>query len=73
MSQTNNIGRRMKIRRAVFAITQEELAKALGITQGYLSDMERGRNVVPSKMLDKIAAALQCRPEDLLNEKRHLA
>lgn len=73
MNAATNLGRRIKIRRAVLAVTQNELAQALGITQGYLSDMERGRRAIPGEMLNRIAAALQCQPEDLLNEKRRLA
>ena len=67
------IGRRIKIRRAVLAMTQADLAQALGITQAYLSYIERGERPIDADMLTRIAAALQCETADLMNEKRKLA
>jgi DNA-binding XRE family transcriptional regulator len=46
-------------------MTQAELGKAIGITQGYLSDLEKGRRRRPAALLSKIARALGV-PIDLL-------
>ena len=67
------IGHRIKIRRAVLNLNQAKLAQLLGITQSYLSRMERGDRPIDAEMLDKMAQALECNTSDLLNEKRRLA
>ena len=67
------IGHRIRIRRAVLNMTQDKLAEILGISQGYLSFMERGSRPIDAEMLEKIAEALECDTSDLLNEKRRLA
>lgn len=67
------IGHRIKIRRAVLRMSQTKLAQALGITQAYLSYMERGDRPIDTEMLSQIAKALNCETDDLLNEKRRLA
>ena len=67
------IGHRIKIRRAVLEMSQAKLAQALGITQAYLSYMERGERPINSETLSQIAQALNCEADDLLNEKRKLA
>ena len=67
------IGHRIKIRRAVLEMSQAELAEALGITQAYLSYMERGERTIDAEMLSRIAATLKCETADLMNEKRRLA
>jgi transcriptional regulator with XRE-family HTH domain len=67
------IGHRIKIRRAVLGMTQAQLAQALGVTQVYLSYMERGERPISTEMLSQIAMALNCEADDLMNEKRRLA
>jgi len=47
------------------AMTQAELAVAIGITQGYLSDLEAGKRKGPVALHQKIAQALGV-PVDLL-------
>ena len=66
------IGHRIKIRRAVLSLSQAELAQTLGISQSYLSYMEKGKRPIDAEILDKIAEALECDTSDLLNEKRRL-
>lgn len=39
-------------------LTQKELAARIGINQGYLSDMERGKRSIGRKMAQRIAAIL---------------
>lgn len=68
-----DVGHRIRIRRTVLKMTQGELAGTLGISQNHLSNMENGNRTISTEMLDRIAEVLQCRPEDLLNEKRRLA
>jgi len=41
-------------------MTQKELAKALGIQQHHLSEMEHGKRPVSIKMAKKLAGALDC-------------
>jgi transcriptional regulator with XRE-family HTH domain len=66
------IGRRIRIRRAVLDMSQAELAQALGITQAYLSYMERGARTIDAAMLTKIAAVLKCKTTDLMSENPRL-
>lgn len=42
--------------------TQREVARAAGITQGFLSDLERGANRPTPEMRDRLAAALGVDP-----------
>lgn len=50
-------------------ITQQGLAKALNITQGYLSSIESGRNTFPDDKVDELQALFQdIRLEDYENE-----
>jgi transcriptional regulator with XRE-family HTH domain len=46
--------------------TQEELALRVGITQGYLSEMESGSRNVSLDMLDQVCAAFEANPVDML-------
>ena len=68
-----DLGHRIRIRRTVLKMTQGELAGTLGISQNHLSNMENGNRTISTEILDRIAEALRCRPDDLLNEKRRLA
>src|SRR5258708_39780105 len=54
--------------------TQEETAERLGVTQAYLSMMERGRRVVPAELARKAAELLRAPATTLpLREGRHTA
>lgn len=60
-----NVGRAIKIARAKFSISQQELARKAHISPNYLSLIEKGRK--PSiKALESIAKALNIPPEELL-------
>jgi transcriptional regulator with XRE-family HTH domain len=50
--------------------TQEELALQVGITQGYLSEMESGVRNVSLDMLDQVAAALHTHPDEMLRRRK---
>lgn len=53
-----NINRKIKELRLDRGYTLEELAKAAGLTKGYLSRMERARKAPPFSTLESIAVAL---------------
>lgn len=54
---------RLKAVRLWRGMTQTELAKAAGIGQGYLSDMESGRRPVSAEALAALSAKLNVPPE----------
>ncbi|MEY8763416.1 MULTISPECIES: helix-turn-helix domain-containing protein [Clostridium] len=49
-------------------ITQQKLAKKLGISRSYLGDIESGRTIPNDEIIDKIAKALNVSPEYLKGE-----
>jgi transcriptional regulator with XRE-family HTH domain len=53
--------------------TQEEAAERLGVTQAYLSMMERGRREVPARLARKAAGLLNAPPTTLPLRKERLA
>lgn len=57
----SNIGARVKAARKARGLSQSDLAKAIGITQPTLSNLEGGRNTSSVKILD-MARALQVSP-----------
>jgi transcriptional regulator with XRE-family HTH domain len=48
-----NVGRRIRELRGLY-ITQEELAKRIGVSQGHLSYMERGEKEIGAEILLRI-------------------
>lgn len=54
------IGRRIQQRRKELNITQEALSEKIGVTVGYVSQIERGITKVNLDMLAKIADILNC-------------
>jgi transcriptional regulator with XRE-family HTH domain len=46
-------------------MTQGRLARAVGINQSYISLLENGERPLTDDLLQKISAALGCKPEDL--------
>jgi len=73
MTKDERIGRRIKVRRAVLDISQASLAQRADIAQSYVSMIEAGERPLTADVLERIAEALECEPEDLLNERRRLA
>ena len=49
----------VRVWREYRGMTLERLAKASGLSKGYLSDLERGNRAGPTRTLRKIAAALK--------------
>ena len=70
--KTMGAGSRIKELRTVKGMTQEQLAKAAGITQPSLSDLERGESKVPrGSTLIKLAIALESNPNYIETGKGH--
>jgi transcriptional regulator with XRE-family HTH domain len=63
------VGHRIRVRRVDLTMSQEDLAEALGISQGYLSNLERGQRSLDVKLLERIAQALKCSMAALLGEE----
>ena len=47
-------------------LTLEELGEIVGVTNGALSQLERGKIAYTQPMLEALAVALQCEPRDLI-------
>ena len=73
MTKNERIGRRIKVRRALLDISQADLAQRAGIAQSYVSMIEAGERPLTAAVLNRIAKVLECKPEDLLNERRKIA
>lgn len=56
----------IRLLRKRFKVTQDQLANHLGITQSYLSMLERGERRIDLDLAVKIAAALGCSVDDLI-------
>lgn len=50
-------------------LTQAQLAEAVGIDRSLLNKIERGRRNHPRRVVEAIAARLECAPDDLI--RRH--
>ena len=60
------LGRNLGIWRRERGLSQEKLQEATGVSQQYLSGLERGTRNPTVRTLAKIAAALDVQPADLL-------
>lgn len=61
------IGKNVKrIRKDVLGFSQEELAERYGCDHSYIAQIELGLKVPGTKTRKKLAAALKCEPNDLL-------
>jgi transcriptional regulator with XRE-family HTH domain len=61
----HDIGRAIKVRRAMYGINQTQLAERVGIKQAYMSQLETGVRPMTDELQEKIAAALGCKSEEL--------
>ena len=59
----------IKTRRLELGLSQENLAKQLGVKRVTVSQWEAGRNTPKTKMLQEIAKALKCSTDDLLKQE----
>lgn len=60
------IGKRIKEKRKLCSMTQERLAEELGVSVGYVSQIERGITRVNLDTLSNISAILDCEITELL-------
>ncbi len=65
---SDDIGHGIVVRRAVLRMTQTELARRIGVTRSYISMLENGERPLTDELRQKIAAALDCKPEFLLRQ-----
>ena len=63
------IGKKIKSRRDELHMTQEDLCRATGISQPYLSRVERNIMTPSIKALAKIAQALSVTVDDLIERR----
>lgn len=49
-------------------ITQKELSELTGISQSFISEMEKGKYECNVALLCKLCKALKCSPNDLIDE-----
>jgi transcriptional regulator with XRE-family HTH domain len=67
------VGHRIKVRRAELEMSQGDLAKAIGVSQGQMSNLESGTRPMDLETLEAIAKALRCKPEQLVRESMEIA
>lgn len=60
----------IKSKRLALGLSQENLAKQLGVKRITVTQWEAGRNTPKTKMLQEIAKALKCSTDDLLKQEQ---
>jgi transcriptional regulator with XRE-family HTH domain len=60
-------GRRLRELRHKYGVTQQQLSIATGLTEGYISNMERGLKVPSLTTILRIAVALGCKVTELVS------
>ena len=60
-------GRRLRELRQKYGVTQEQLSAATGLTEGYISNMERGLKVPSLTTILRVSVALGCKVTDLVS------
>jgi transcriptional regulator with XRE-family HTH domain len=60
--------------RQKYGVTQQQLSVATGLTEGYISNMERGQKVPSLTTILRLAVALGCKVTELVSifDKTHL-
>ncbi len=56
----------LMVRRKAAGLTQQQLANAVGVIKNTISAYETGQRFPRRDTLDKLAAALNCEPKDLI-------
>ncbi|MBV8546752.1 MAG: helix-turn-helix transcriptional regulator [Acidobacteria bacterium] len=59
-------GRRLRELRQKYGVTQQQLSIATGLTEGYISNMERGLKVPSLTTILRLAVALGCKVTELV-------
>ena len=65
MTNDERIGHKIMVQRAILRMNQSELARRIGVRQSYISMIESGDRPISDELLQKISAALRCKPEEL--------
>jgi transcriptional regulator with XRE-family HTH domain len=60
-------GRRLRELREKYGVTQKQLSIATGLTEGYISNMERGLKVPSLTTILRLAVALGCNVTQLVS------
>ena len=60
-------GQRLRELRQKYGVTQQQLSAATGLTEGYISNMERGLKVPSLTTILRIAVALGCKVTELVS------
>ena len=60
------LGNRIKRKRKLLLLTQEEVAAKVGISPVYMGYIEQGRNTPSLEVLEKIAKALKVKTGELV-------
>ena len=63
----NNLGLNIKNRRLEYEITQDELAKRIVCSQPMVKYIENGEKIPSLALSKKLATALNCKIDDLVN------
>ena len=69
----SDIGHAIVVRRAILKMTQIELARRIGVARSYISLLENGERPLTDELLQKIAAALGCKLEELTKWQQSVA
>ncbi len=73
MKMSKIIGHRIKVRRTELGLSQQELARILGVSQSHLSGIEVARHTLTVDFLTEIAETLKCKPTDLFFDETRRA
>ena len=65
----NKIGLKFKLKRASLGLTQAEFSELLGITQGYLSDLENGVKIPSDTLLLLFEHIIKSKEEEMYKAK----
>ena len=65
----NTIGLKFKLKRESLGLTQSDFSKALGITQGYLSDVENGLKIPSDTLLLLFEHIIKSEEEEMYKVK----
>jgi len=60
-------GQRLRELRQKYGVTQQQLSVATGLTEGYISNMERGQKVPSLTTILRLAVALGCKVTELVS------
>lgn len=64
-----NLAENIKKKREEYDIEQQELARRVGVTKSFISQMERGLKTPSVAVLASIADALHCSTDELIGRK----